>query len=350
MPGVAQQAIGPSMRVMFPHRLCRNAIAETLWGRRGVVKANHIWLALAALVSTATSGNLVSASKLSLCVFGAAACYSQAAILANDLSDRQRDIAAGKSRWIFSLPPAAGAAIVILFLAAGAIFLLPAGDSPLVLLTYLAGAALGLTYSLPPLPLKERGLFGLAAYSAASLVVYAVLPWLCFRSEWRMLAVISAAVFLDKWVNLHFHQVIDFSADEQAGTKTFTIVAGSLRSRRLLRMTAWFAALWLALALVHVIFLQPSWRPAIVAAVAAALALVLLRIGVTRQFAGSGVSPLIRELPAVYLALAFVLFRFLPLAILGRMALLNQTIWPVLGLFLVLMLIESAQLLRYRYE
>jgi 4-hydroxybenzoate polyprenyltransferase len=327
-----------------------DVLAETLWGRRGIVKANHIWLTLAVLASLMSPYSRYPVWKGCLLFFMAAACFAQASILANDLSDQERDVASGKRRWIFRVPRWAGIAIVAAIAGAGAFFILLAGGTSAAVLAYLAAIVLGVLYSLRPFRLKERGLLGLVCYSAAATFAYAVLPWTWRPADPLILVMIAPAVFLDKWTNLQFHQIIDLNADKQDGTATHAARRGRRAARRSLRTVSLLTSIWLLLTFAAVTLFLPPWRVPFAVFAAMAFSAVGLREVLKKQPESTRSASLVGELPLAYLALTFVLFRLAPLMILGRTAFDLPDTWPAFGLCLVTVAIESWHSYNYRYE
>ena len=102
-------------------------VQETLFGRRGLVKAAHACLPLGVAASLNPSLELARLGAACLMVLLVAGCWAQAAILANDLADSAEDAAAGKRRWVREVPRAAGWAVVAFVVAVGAFVLLAAG-------------------------------------------------------------------------------------------------------------------------------------------------------------------------------------------------------------------------------
>lgn len=317
-------------------------VPETFWGRRGIVKASQVWLMLAIIVTGMPQDGAIW--KDCVLIFLAAASVSVASILVNDITDQPQDAASGKRRWIFALPRPAAIGIVTLLSCLGAIFVLMAGGTTAALLVYIGGIAFGMIYSLPPLRLKERGVLGLYCYSLATVLGYVALPWAWRGGPWWIPLVIGLAVFLDKWTNLHFHQVVDFDADARDGTKTYAIALGKERAGKTLKVVAFATTLLLIAATALVIFIQPELR------VEMALMTIAAFIAIGIAVPGSKSTSLIRELPWSYLALTFILFRLAPLAVLASAAFRNPHVWPAFALCLAIMAVESFQSYHYRYE
>jgi 4-hydroxybenzoate polyprenyltransferase len=323
------------------------AVRETLFGRRGIVKAVHACLPLgvaASLGPTPYRGHLVTASLLALLVAG---CWAQAAILANDLTDSAEDAAAGKRRWIRALPRGAGWAVVALVVAIGAVA--TGAASWRVLIVYAAAVALGLLYSLRPVRLKDRGPAGPLAYAAASALAYAVLPCAWLGAPVLVLAALAPAVLLDKWVNLQFHQVIDYEADRASGGRTHAVAIGPDRARGLLKWGSWLTVLWLAGVAAFVAVSLPTSR----AGAAGVVGLVVLLAGRYAHGArerGDGASALVRELPPLYLALTLALFRALPLLLFARLTVAEPSAWGPLAAAVFLVGLDAWFAVGYRYE
>ncbi len=329
--------------------LLSEAVAETLWGRRGIVKAVHVWLPIALLMTASGPPGDAPAWMRALLAYASAACYTQAAILANDLADRSRDRAARKRRWIVRYGPMFGAGIVTAFALLGLAALRACGPDPRAAGAYLAAIALAFMYSFRPVRLKERGGFGPAAYSLSTALAYAVVPWALYSAGRMLLALPVAAVFLDKWTNLHFHQLVDRERDIQSGIRTFATERAPDRVRRLLRCVAWVTALLLATVLVWAIRMTASGGTVMGAIAAGIIFAIVARVRSMRRGPAGRTNALTQELPAPYLALTLVTFRLLPLMLIGRLALDRPGMTAPLLLLTLLVAVESVQALRYRH-
>ena len=319
------------------------AIGGTVWGPRGLIKLSHLWLPLAVLL-TAQGAQSAEAWADCLIIALVVGCWAQTCMLANDLVDRDEDRSAGKVRWIVRLPAGAGAAVVGVTLAAGALAAWLLAPSPRALLAYAAAAVLGLAYSVRPVRLKERGALGPLGYALSATLAFVCVPWAWLGGEARLVWLLSAAVLLDKWVNLRFHQIVDHGADSAASVQTQAVTLGAGVVRAQLSRDAWVAALYLIATGAYVVLDLPGGR--VLAAVPAGVAVA----GATAYAAlrrRSGTS-LTAELPALYLGATFGVLRVLPLALLARLALRGPALWVVFltaGAFTVL---ESVRSLRYR--
>jgi 4-hydroxybenzoate polyprenyltransferase len=335
---------------MTPRRqdaLWAHALGDSLLGNRGLVKAGMMLLPWAAMLARGSGflrpGTVPAFFHMLLAVFA----WIMTCILANDLADKQDDLAAGKRRWINRLPAPARVVVTAALVGLGPGVLILSKAPVRALWTYLGAAALGLAYSLKPFRLKRRGAWGVLGYSAACALAYAFIPWAWLGAGWKILAVMAGAVFLDKWVNLHFHQVIDLAADRVRGVETHAVLAGAARARRSLQFWAWLATLWFAFALVEATAFEPKgWRAAglaIIAGVSIMGGLAGARL--LRKFRPG--SSLIRELPPAYLASALAVFRLLPLILILRFCLEAPALWPVAGTAGLLVGLESLMLVRY---
>ncbi len=306
-----------------------------------------LWLPLAVILSTGGLGDGEDAWLRCFRVFATVACWSAASILANDLTDVQIDRASGKERWILRFSLRWSVALVALLYGLGA---LNSGlaDGAGALGAYLAAAALGLCYSVRPVRLKTRGLLGPLAYSSSSMFAFVVVPWAWMGSHWPALAVLAPAVLLDKWVNLHFHQVVDCESDRRNGVLTYCVAVGVERGRRSLKWAVLLASVWLLGTLIFVALSLTSWR----LAVAGSGAVVVLAVGLYSRLVrrSESASALLRELHWTYLGLTYVLFRLVPLLLLARLSLREPAMWSVSGVVALLVLVESWHSFRYRCD
>jgi 4-hydroxybenzoate polyprenyltransferase len=333
------------MRDYEPAHLWRHIVGETVWGRRGLVKTTSLWLPLALVLSTLRTPPDRDTCLRSLHVFVAAACWCLASILSNDVADRQADRAAGKERWIGRLPAGAGALVVTALWGAGVSSLLP-GASAAALAAYAAALVLGLSYSLRPVRFKARGIWGPLAYSASGTLAFAVAPWAFLGSSWSTLAVVAPAVLLDKWVNIHFHQVSDCASDRDSGIRTYAVDVGPERARRSLRWAAGAASGWLVGTLAFVAARLPPWGIVVAAAGLLTVLAAGAYAGVMRR-QPERTSVLLKELPWPYLGLTYAVFRVAPLLLLARLAAQERTLWPLLAVAGLSLAVESWHASRY---
>jgi len=332
-----------------PGSLWWQILGETLWGKRGLIKANHLWLPLGVILSTNAFEQQRPLWLECLRILVVIACWSQASILVNDIADRQEDGPLGKLRWICRLPTGLGAWVVALVAVFGALLIAQARATGWAFAAYAAATLLALLYSIRPVRIKERGVAGLLNYSLAGTLAFVVLPWAWFGSDWVTLTVLAPAVFLDKWVNLHFHQVIDYEADSRSGVRTYSVAVGPQCARRALGWAAGLGSVWLLGTLAFVTLSLPTWRVAVGGtATAVVLAVAVYARSVRRH--PERASALLQELPWTYLGLTLTLFRVLPLVLFVRLALAEPTMWAVFGVVASLSLVESWHSFQYHYD
>jgi 4-hydroxybenzoate polyprenyltransferase len=320
------------------------AAADVLAGPRGIVKAIHVWWPVS-LCLTAIDG---AGGVLPLAVFGAAACWAEAAILCNDVADRRQDAAAGKQRWAAALPGWGGWTVTAAAALLGLALVGAAGGGPLAASVYAAAVALALAYSVPPLRLKTRGPWGPSAYAASACLAYAALPWAWTGAPAWVLAAAGPAVLLDKWVNLHFHQVIDAGADRAAGAQTFALTVGERRARRWLTRAAALASLAMAAGVGASCLAARSWGWEVAGFAVVTTGSAVLYAKWSRRRPER--SALVSELPGYYLGLTTALFRVVPALLLLRLALGQPALRCAAALFAVLLLTETRHVVAYRYR
>ena len=323
---------------------------QSLWGRRGVVKTGSLWLPLAIIVAVPARMEVGLAAAWALCLqlFLAAVCRTLAAILANDLADRADDLATHKERWIQGLRPAGGVAVVIGLVAAGLICLTFPRPDLRALAAYLLALALALAYSLPPIRFKEHGVLGPLAYSLHGALAYVFVTGFWLGASVGTLAVLAAAVFLDKWVQLHFHQITDHEADAACGCRTLAVHLGLRRARRMLQVAATLASLSIAAVLVY-IAVRLDTLGLVAAGVGAAVSIAAGRHVILARRGMRPSSALVRELPWYYLGLTYSVFRIVPLVILVGLSLQEPTMWVPLAVAAAIMAIDTRLSSRYQY-
>ena len=331
-----------------PSRLWCKAIRETLIGQRGLMKVNHMWLPAGTVLVLSGQAWGEGVAVRSLLLFAVLACWSQAGIQVNDLADRTQDACAGKSRWVWQLPGRSGYALVLVLAAAGLLLTVLVTRSAAAAVVYAAGAAMTTLYSQPPARFKERQLVGFVNYSVSSSLNFALLPWLWFHSDWLTLSVLFPAVVLDKWVNLLFHQMVDWRADRAGGARTWVVAVGPQAARRALKWTSYLAAAWLALTEGYVAVRMPAGG-ALVAAVAGLIGVAAgVHVAATRNSPRR--SPLVTELPWTYLGLTLALFRAVPFVLFLALAATRPAMVPVFVICALLLTVEALHSLDYRCE
>jgi 4-hydroxybenzoate polyprenyltransferase len=175
----------------------------------------------------ASLGDVWPALALTLAALTAAAAYVS---LINDLTDIDDDRVAGKRNRLAGRPAAVRAAGVAACLAIGTGAILAWAHDPLAAGLY-AGVWLAFSlYSIPPLRLKRRGIFGVVADAAGAhvfpqlLVVVVVfhrrgtaldVGWIAAVAVWAAAHGVRGALW---------HQLADVDVDARAGVRTFARV------------------------------------------------------------------------------------------------------------------------------
>jgi len=324
------------------------AVREIILGKRGLIKVNLLWLPLATYLSFVKSEGGQDRVLLFFLIFLSISCWALGNILANDLCDFQADMEAGKQRWICALRPQVGRDAVALIFAVGLgiQFFEGSWQSPF---SYAAAMALGLGYSLKPLRFKEHGAWGVFAYSLACALAYAVVPFFWTRPELIWLVILFPVVVLDKWVNLHFHQILDYDADLGRGINTLAVHSGQAGTRKWLKIMSGLSSILFVLVFIHIARQFPDWfvTMCILGGVVLVVVFLFSRSSKSRPYDSSS---LVQELPRPYLGTTLVLFRLLPGILFFRLALQDDRMWVVFAVAFVLLGLESLLNLRYQYE
>jgi 4-hydroxybenzoate polyprenyltransferase len=157
----------------------------------------------------------------------------------NDVTDLKDDAAAGKVNRVSGRSPIIVFALITLPVLGGLFFLWTWREQPLLFAVYALAWVAFTLYSLPPVRLKTRGLWGLVADASgshlcptllASLLVFAVAQrspdglWLTCVGTW------AAAYGLR---GILWHQVMDAESDRLAGARTFVQRHGERLARGL---------------------------------------------------------------------------------------------------------------------
>jgi 1,4-dihydroxy-2-naphthoate octaprenyltransferase len=331
--------------------LLKSIVNESLLGKRGLVKRASQWFILAMYLSYSSSVDLRTGFFLIVLIVIAIECWGISSTLINDLEDKEKDLLAGKRRWVSLLSKRDALLVIAGVIIAGFLAIACTGGGPGVLLAYGSAIITGLLYSIRPFCLKEKGILGLFVYSLTVTLSYALVPWLLLNSSIFMMFVLAVSVFADKWVNLHFHQVVDFSADLIAENNTYAVRNGLEKTRQTLHLASLTASTALTAILIFLLFLEKN---NIMRAVISAISISsIMFVGMyVRWLRNSGTKPsdLFEELPWVYLALTYLVFRLLPPVLFISLACKDVLYGiPAMLSFLSLFL-ESFYSIKYKYE
>ena len=163
---------------------------------------------------------------LLLALVALAACAAYVSVI-NDLTDLEDDLASGKANRLVGKSRMFGAAALACCIVPGAAVAIYWRDDPLLLSLYLAPWAAFTLYSLPPVRLKKRGVFGLLADACgahlfptlfAAALVYRQhagpldAVWLASVAAWSLSFGLRGILW---------HQLSDLHNDEKIGLRTF---------------------------------------------------------------------------------------------------------------------------------
>jgi UbiA prenyltransferase family/Sulfotransferase family len=171
--------------------------------------------------------SLLSLTPLLLLAFAAVAVQATYVSLINDLSDRSEDLASGKRNGLFGRASTTIAMMLGCCIVPGALFAFHWRHDPLLAGLYLAGWAAFSAYSLPPLRLKARGIWGVIAdASGAHLLpalfgVVLVYHWQAVPIDPAWFTVVAVWSFCYGLRGILWHQLIDRDQDTTAGVRTF---------------------------------------------------------------------------------------------------------------------------------
>jgi 4-hydroxybenzoate polyprenyltransferase len=270
----------------------------------------------------------------------------------NDICDKKEDDAAGKMRWIGYLPKYMGIIISILLIMAGLTTVILASGSIKVILSYTATILLGLFYSLRPVRFKERGIWGLFVYALAATIIYVLVPWTWFDSSLILLIFLFSTVMSDKWVQLNFHQIVDYHADLKNGTQTFAVRVGLKRTRSILQLASLFASFSMLSVLVYATFfvIEEKMLQIIILVMSTAIVAVSgIHVKILNKKTKSS-SNLIKELPWIYLGLTYLLFCVIPPVGFIFLALKEPLMWIIVVLSALSLLGISLHSISYKYS
>ena len=275
---------------------------------------SQVWLPLSLILTQ--KSRFGPGAELGGILFFLYAVFSKglSSILINDLTDREIDRRAGKERWITSLPPLAGVLVPAFLLASSFLALIEAGADLAVLAAFTATVLLGILYSLKPVRFKERGIWGILAYSFSAAILHALVPWTLFRPVLWLLPVLFVVILAEKWVQILFHQIIDFDADSAEKIRSFAVVMGRAKADWGLRIVSHVALtidLVLLIYVLHSTKQKPLFLSLIGLAGLAGISGSALYVHVISKKLGSSMA-LTEKLPWAYLGLSYVVFHVIP--------------------------------------
>lgn len=326
------------MEKKFP--LFIDAFVQIFINPRGILKMSQIWLPLSLILVSGTRMNHDVQVYASLYLLVAVLSEGLSAILINDLTDREIDRRVGKERWITRLPSPAGMMIPVILLAASIFSLIRAGGDMLVFASLTVSVLLGVLYSLRPVRFKDRGIWGISAYSLSATVLVVIIPWTLFRPSTLLLPLLFAAVFGDKLIQILFHQLVDLDSDSEEKVKSFAVTAGRSKTDRLLRSVLKIAVPLDAFLVFYISFAMQvhppfSWLIGLACLLGVAASGFYVKI-ISKKFKIS--TELTEGLPWAYLGLSYVLFYILPPVLLIMLALHEPGMWVLAALSILSLL------------
>jgi 4-hydroxybenzoate polyprenyltransferase len=313
---------------------------------------SHLWFPLLLIILAGSPSSLQASALSSFYLFFVVLCKVMFSIQINDICDKKEDDAAGKMRWIGYLPKYWGMIIAIFLVVAGLTIVILASGSMKVILSYTATLLLGLFYSLRPVRFKERGIWGLFVYALAATIIYVLVPWAWFDSSVILLIFLFVTIMSDKWVQLNFHQIVDYNADLKNGTQTFAVRVGLKRTRSILRWASLFASFSMLSVLVYTAFFviqkkMPQIIILVISTVTVAASGIYVRI---QNNTTKSSSELVKELPWIYLGLTYLLFCMLPPIGFFFLALKEPLMWITTILSASSLLGISLHSISYKYR
>ena len=312
-----------------------DALAQVFIKPRGILKMSQVWLPLSLILVGGTRMNPHVQVYAPLYLIAAVLCKGLSSILINDLTDREIDRRAGKERWITSIPLPAGILIPALLLAAGFLALIKAGGDVPVFISFTATLLLGILYSLKPVRFKDRGIWGVLAYSLSAAILNVIVPWTLFRpASLLLLPLLFTVVFGDKLVQILFHQVADFDSDSAEKVKSFAVTAGWGKADRILRFLLNMAIAADAVLLFTILFEMKEhplflWLAGLSCLLGVAASGLYVRI-ISKKYRTS--TELTERLPWTYLGLSYVLFYVIPPLLLFMLAWRKPEMWVLAAL------------------
>lgn len=285
-PDVAAAGMNPLRHFLQYGRLEGRTPKPSLWD---TLRVANWWIKLApiAAVMYATAYRLdvplLLLAPLLLLGLAAIATLAVYVSLINDLSDRAEDSACGKRNGLFGKSPRAVAGLLAACILPGALFTYYWRNDATLVALYLGGWVAFSAYSVPPVRLKSRGIWGIAADALgahvmpklfATLLIYrhqaasVDAPWLTAVSVWS---------FCYGLRGIMWHQLMDRGNDAAVGLQTFVRARDRKTLRRLAHgivfpceVVALVYMLWLTASLMAAAFLPLylllEWRRVLLSA------------------------------------------------------------------------------------
>jgi 4-hydroxybenzoate polyprenyltransferase len=153
----------------------------------------------------------------------------------NDISDLECDRQAGKQKLIDRMPWSVVIGLLVLLGFVGSTILLSQLDQhPLAVIFGGIAYFFAIFYSMPPIRLKERGVWGLIAAATAQRSILALFVFAIFDhfglDTWLFFLLYSLIGI--RWILVH--QLLDLKRDLKSSVRTFTTEQGYERTRKLL--------------------------------------------------------------------------------------------------------------------
>jgi len=301
---------------------------------------NHVILPLTFWVYLVGFNQGLSFSAITFCLLFmvGSACLAAYGYIVNDFFDRVPDKLAGKSNF-FDGSPIRTVVIAVSVISVGATAWSFLPLTPITIGLLLLELVLLLTYSAPPLRLKNRtvGILADALYSRVVPVLTVlsfgdVLPvsWLMVVSVWMLIAGIR---------NILLHQISDVENDALANEQTAVLKIGKQRTKRLI--LRFLLPLEFLLSIVSMVILS-SYTSYIYLTLPFFLVLTLIRFKVWRLEYQS--LELWKE-RALFLPNNFY-EDILPLGLLVVLSITNPSFWPLVGAHLLIFPYSSRKTFR----
>jgi 4-hydroxybenzoate polyprenyltransferase len=184
--------------------------------------------------------------------------YAAFGHMINDYSDRAADMTAKKRNAMASLPPSRAKAFIWASVAVGLLPALYFLDRPAVIVLLVLSYAVAWAYSMPPVRLKERYLWGVIAPAIAQRTMPALIVFAAF-GPWDYVSI--AIVLGGTLVGIRYmlvHQILDYNADMKAGLRTFVTAFGREKTAKLIRAMFPIECASLAAALIGMAVISPG--------------------------------------------------------------------------------------------
>lgn len=153
----------------------------------------------------------------------------------NDFADRKRDRITGKNRPFGKLSPRFSILILMMLLVSSLSVLYPFYSNKILIFVLLFGYLIALSYNLPPIRLKDRGLISIITESLPQRTILAMVV-LAILGYWTIDVLLFLILFTMTGIRWAFvHQILNYESDKRVGEESYVVEIGKSTGIRYLK-------------------------------------------------------------------------------------------------------------------